>query len=148
MENQENRQLNPARIKGGEYARMYYVVTAEHGTTQKDMQKPGFWAHVANQLRPYDRIEARCDDGTFFAEYLVLSCGRSWAKVKELSFISLTSADVSQTEADSLDGYEIKWKGPHVGYAAIRTSDSTMLTSDKDKTVVQRWLEDYVKTVA
>ena len=41
---------------------------------------PDFWGHIAAKLRPYDEIKVRCDDGTFYAQLLVLA-GRGSASM-------------------------------------------------------------------
>ena len=51
------------------------------GVTLDEIQVPGFWAHMAAYLRPYDHIEARADDGTWVAYLIVTGCDRTWARV-------------------------------------------------------------------
>lgn len=116
-------QLNPARMTPAEFGRTVYVVTAEPETTKEDLLKPEYWAHVANKLRPWDRLEVRSDDGTFFAELLVLESSRVWARVHLLQHITLTSADVAQTQARNQD-YEVRFRGPVLKWCAIRLSDA------------------------
>ncbi len=141
--------LNPSRMKGAEYERTVYVATVEFGTTKDDMKDPAFWSHVSNKLKPWDRIEVRSDDGTFFAEYLVLASERTWAKVHMLSYTSLTSAEVSQTQAAiENDEFEVRWRGPHLKFSVIRKADDAVLKDGMSKDEAFLWRKEYVKTVA
>lgn len=69
--------ITTSRITLAEYARNIFVVTPEHGTPFEDILKPSYWLHVADtvsmRLRPYDRIEVRPEDGSYFAELIVRS---------------------------------------------------------------------------
>lgn len=140
--------LNHTRMKEAGYVRTLWVVTVEQGVTRDDMMKPEFWSHVSMQFSPYDRIEARCDDGTFFAEYLVLACERTYAKLKELSFVGLTSKDVAMTQAEQ-EEYEYKHRGPHRGHSIIRKSDGEVMTEQQEsKQAALAWLKNYKDTIA
>lgn len=139
-----NPQINPNRIKQAEYERTVYVVTVEMGTTKEDLENPGFWAHFAAKFRPWDRLEVRCDDGSFYAEYLVLACDRVWAKVKELSYVSLTTSDISQTQAALQDGLEVKYRGPHLKHGVVRKTDGAILKEGmQTKQEAEQWLAEY-----
>ncbi len=141
-------QLNPARIKGAEYERTVWVVTVEKGTKLEHMQNPSFWSHVSNKLRPWDHIEVRSDDGTIYAEFLVLACDRTWAKVHKLRFESLTTSDVSQTQA-AMEEFELEHRGPHLKWGVIRKSDRAVLKENlQTKGEARTWLEEYRKTVS
>ncbi len=150
MENEvQNIQINGTRVKPAEYQRTVWAVTVEQGVLRETLKQPGFWAHVAREMKPYDKIEVRCDDGSFFGELLVLDVGRAWVKVRELSFISLTNADVSQTQAQELEEtHEVKWKGPHNKWCVIRKGDNELLKKEcqsQDEAVF--WLKEHLKAV-
>lgn len=134
--------LNHTRMKEGQFVRNLWVVTVEQGVNRDDLMNPGFWAHVAFQLRPYDRLEVRSDDGLFFAEYLVLSCERTYAKVKELSWASLTSQDVAMSQED-LEQYEYKFRGPHAKHSVIRKSDGVVMVEKLEtQDQAKQWIID------
>ena len=137
-------QLSPTRMKSAEYERVVYVVTVPVGTNKDDMENPAFWSHVAMKLKPWDRLEVRCDDGAFFAEYLILACDRLWAKVKELSFVELNA---KETELTDVSEYKIQWKGPHLKFCVIRTKDGGMLKERMEKDEASLWLKEYLNTV-
>lgn len=141
--------LNQSRMKSGEFVRTLYVATVEMGTTREDLMKPEFWSQVSYMFSPYDRIEVRSDDGVFFAEYLVLACERTFAKVKELSFVSLTTKDVAMTQAEKdLELYEYKYRGPHRKHSILRKSDGAVMVEEKDtKEQAVAWLHNFQKAL-
>lgn len=135
-------QPNHTRMKEASFIRNWWVVTVEEGTDRKDMLKPDFWAHLAQQFRPYDRIEVRCDDDSFFAEYLVLSCDRTYAKVKEEGWTKLTSEETVQDE-EILQDYAHKWRGPQLKHCVIRKSDSACVAEGFDnKDDAFKWIAE------
>lgn len=152
-EKETKRAVMPGRVKGAEYVRNLWIVTVEQGTTREDVKRPEFWSLVSGNFKPYDRIELRSDDGTFFAEYLVLSADRAWARLHELSFHNLGTQDVSLTAAQAEEQrkrYEIAWRGPHLLHCVERKDgDKVERLKEKlaDKTVAQQWLDDHLKTV-
>lgn len=153
-ENKETaRNVMPDRCKSAELVRNYWAVTVEQGTTREDLKRPEFWALVSKNFRPYDRIEVRADDGTFFAEYVVLSADRAWTKVHEYRFEMLGTQDVSLTEAHQVDirqRYAIKFNGPHLKWCVER-KDGVKVERLKEKCADQAeatvWLENHLKTV-
>lgn len=153
-ENKETaRKVMPGRCKSAELARNAWAVTVEQGTTREDLKRPEFWALLGKNFKPYDRIEVRADDGTFFAEYLVRTADRAWAKVEELTFYTLGTQDVSLTEAAAADvrsRYSVKYNGPHLRYCVERKDGSkTERLKDKckDQAEASSWLEDHLRTV-
>lgn len=154
MAEETKRAVMPGRVRTAEAARNLWVATVEQGTTRDDIKRPEFWALVARNFKPYDRLEVRADDGTFFAEFLILSADRAWAKVHELRFETLGSQDVSLTEANQADirnRYAVKYNGPHLRYCVER-KDGTKVERLKercqDQAEASAWLEGHLKTVA
>lgn len=140
-----NKQLDPSRVKQGEYERTVWVATVEQGTSRENLKDPSFWAHIANKFRPWDKLEVRADDGTFYAEFLILACDRTWARVFELNYQSLTSTDISLTQADA---YELRWRGPHLKWGVIRTADNAVVKeSCQTKDEAKLWMEGHIQTV-
>lgn len=147
-EKKRDLKVNMNRMKSGDFVRTLWVVTAEQGTTKEDIMTPSYWSHVASQFRPYDRIEVRVDDGTYFAELLILACDRTWAKVHELTFHSLTTSDVSMTQAhDEMSDFDVVWKGPVNKWSVIRKSDDAVIKNKMEKDEAGKFLSNYVKTI-
>lgn len=136
--------LPVGRYKEQEFVRTIWIVTAEEGTTRKHLSHPDFWANPAQRMKAYDRIEVRCDDNSFFAEYLVVDVGRGFAVVKELLFVALEAVE-EQPESDE---YEVKQKGPHIKWCVIRKSDGEKLVQGlSKKSEANTWLSNYLKTI-
>lgn len=144
--------LMPGRFQLAEQSRNQWCVTAEHGITFQQMLHPDYWAHEARKLKPYDLIECRSDDGTFWGLMIVLESARNWAKVHPLQYVPLDSKDVSQTRSENtitLEDYKIEYKGPTKKHVVIRKSDNEILHEGAaQKQDAQAWLDDHIKTVA
>ena len=147
------RSVMPGRVKLAESARNHWVVTVEQGTTREEILKPEFWALVGKTFRPYDRVEVRSDDGTFFSEYLVLSADRAWAKVHELRWVPLGTSDVSLTlaaQAEHRQRFKVEWRGPHLKHCVERKDGANverLKDGFADKAEAQAWLEGHLKTI-
>ena len=152
-EKETARKVMPGRVKSAEIARNFWVATVEQGVTREDLKRPEFWALVGKNFKPYDRLEVRADDGTFFAEYVVLSADRAWAKVQELSFHMLGTQDVSLTEAQAKEHrarFSVEWRGPHLKHCVERKDGSKverLKEGISDKAEASQWLESHLKTV-
>ena len=120
--------LNPSGATLAEHTRNVWAVTSEYGVKKSDIEDPAYWSHVASKFRPSDKIEVMAADGSFYAEYLVTSCDKTWAKVAEMKFLDLTKAAVVTNEQAEIinAGYQIKWRGPKK-WSVIRKSDLAVL---------------------
>lgn len=136
----------PSRFKAAEYQRQIYVVNPELGTMPEDLLRPEYWAHVGQQLKPFDRIEARAEDGGWFAEYLVVTAGRGFAQLSLLMSKSLEEA-VDMPVGSS--AYKVEWAGPQHQYRVRRLSDNQVLKHGcQSKAEAERWLGEHVKAMA
>lgn len=139
--------LNQTRCTQSEFANSSWTITVEMGTTLEQVMKPEFLANVAANMRPYDRITVRTDDGVWYAELLVLTAGRTWVKTKKVLELQLTSQDVDMTEAEKADGFEIKHRGPHLKFCVVRKVDNEVIKEQMEtKSEAQSWLADYAKS--
>lgn len=141
----EPRTLPMARFKQAEHERNIYHVDVEEKITQEDLLYPGFWAHVARQLRPRDRIEAHAEDGAWFAELLVIESGANFAKVAILRHVRL-DATVPSESAGSVAGHYVKWRGHVKKWSVLRQADEAVLKEGlTTRGEAIAWLEDYGK---
>jgi hypothetical protein len=145
-----NPQLAEARFKVAEAARNVWVITVEGGLTRAQVTHPDFLGQVAAKLRPYDRIEVRCDDGAFYAELLVLEAARTYARSHVLRWESLTTTDVAQSQSKGgLKQYRVEKLGEHLLWCVIRNSDGAKIREQEPtKRAAETWLDDYVKVTA
>ena len=141
---QPERKVEPiTKVTEAEFLRHAWLVIIPFGTLPEDLLKPEYWAHVAAQLRPRERIEAHSIDGTWFAEYLVLGVDRTWAKVHMLSKHSLTTPDIALSQAEAVSPYEVKWRGPVAKWSIVRKSDNAVQAEGMDKDQALDWLKGH-----
>ena len=139
-------QLNPIRMKEGQYERTVWVITAHENTDPADLIDPAYWSHVAAKLRPWDRIEARANDGTWYAELLVMEAGRNWARAVLLNSASLTTSDVAISQANGLSPYEVAYRGPHDKWSVIRKIDREVIhDGEQTQGGAVNWLNERMK---
>ena len=137
--------LQPGRMQLQEHAYRLWVATSEIATTPEHLLDPAYWSNFASSMSPYDLIQVRCDDGTYWCEYLVLACDRTYAKVHPLRVISLTTQDVAATQSLA---YDMGWKGPHKKFCVIRKSDGAIIhEGEQTKADALAWLSQNQKHV-
>jgi hypothetical protein len=137
--------LGAERMKQAEYERSLYVVTPTPGVTIDDLIKPECWAAVSLKLRPWDHVEVRAEDGTYYAEFLVMACDRSWALVHVLNYHALSTPDVSLSQAHS--AYEIKHT-PNLRWHIVRKSDRHIVKDSMQlRSQAEDALREHLKTV-
>lgn len=137
-------QLPPQRRQLADFGKQHHVVTVEAAEFTEDFLKPEFWALVAKEFKVGDTIEIRDDGMTFWAEYLVLGCGATWAKVSKLRSYALVPEEQRSVAPD----FKVEYKGPHRKYCVIRLSDKSIVhEGEQDAAAANRWLESYAKTV-
>lgn len=137
--------LNPARIKECEFERTVYTCTAHENTEPNDLLNPEYWTHVAEKFKPFDKVEARADDGSWYAEFLVLETSRRWTRMVLLGMWNLTTADVSLTQS-KLQEFAVEWKGPARKFCVLRLSDQEIIhDGEQTKAGAHDWLAGRIK---
>ncbi len=138
--------VDPQRMQNAEYLRRDWVCTAEEGTTVEDILEPGYWAHIAQQLTIYDRIEVRIDTGEFLLELLVKDCKRNWAQVALLHHHDLVGK-VPTAIAPS-DEFDAVYKGTLRKWCALRKADNAVLCEKlESKAQALEWISSYERTI-
>lgn len=127
-----------------------YTYTVPEGTPFEDLIKADYWAHVAQKFRPHTIIKVVPEDGSYWAELLVLSCDRLWAKVFVMRHYDLQAVDADSAAVASLaDGFEVLWKGPMKKHVIVRKADGAILQAGiQQKTEANLWLTEHLKTIA
>ena len=144
-----NVKLERNRFHGAEFKRQVWVVDVEQSTQQNDIMNPAFWGNVSNQMGQFDRIEVRCEDGSWLAELLVLESGNNYARVKCLSCIELEDHEVEQTAAPAEVGYEVFYRGTHHKWAVKRLSDNEVIhNGESSRAAAHAWVSEHLKAVA
>lgn len=143
--------IDPARFSLTEQKNNDWTMVVEESTTVENLLNPAFFANIASQLRPYDRIRVSIDTDEWYADLLVVQCGRNWARVAVLRHLDFTSSDEQASEAvseDRLSEYKIQYRGPHLKFSVIRKSDNQVLKeSMPSKAEAEFWLTNHLKTI-
>ena len=138
--------IQSGRMRLAEYDRQDWIANIEYGNTLEQIIEPGYWGLMAQQLKPYDHIEARAEDGSWIAYLIVTGCDRTWARVAVDRVVTLTTADVSQTQAT--EKHEIQWKGPQRKYSVIRLADSERIKEGfNTKDEAYAWMREHERVV-
>lgn len=147
--------LGPTAFYLAEFKRNAFCGLVEKGVRPEDVLNPAYWAYHAAKLKPWDRIELRAEDGTWFGEYLVLGCDRTWARVFPLRVSMLTASDVAETQAaiantpktadqgSGADLYEIKFRGPKK-WSVVRKSDNAVMAEGMMQDEAKEWLKNHL----
>lgn len=143
------KKLPSSRFKLADYKRNEFRVSPEHGTTLEDIQKPEFWSHVAAHLAPFDTIEVIPEDGSFYAELLVITSGKQFATVKLLRQVDLGAQPAKEKPAAQIHpDYKVEWKGPTAKFCVIRSDGEKMAEGLANKDEATAWLQDFLSKMA
>lgn len=145
----EDKKVQPitrANFVLAESKRTNFCAIILHGTTLKDMKQHDYFSNVARKISLFDRIEARAEDDTWWAELLVTYSMAGAIKFEVLNYFELVAPSAN---AVTIGGYTIKWAGSVKKHQVIRNSDKVVV---KDciprKTEAIVWLEQYERNLA
>lgn len=138
-------QITEDRFKAGEQVRNIWNLVMPVDHKMKQLLEPDYWSLVARYLRPMDRIEVYKEDGSEWAELLVLFADRVSAKVHLIS-----SASMQPYEAAPVDpAYRVHFAGPAHKWRVQRISDKVVIQKGFDtEQAAKIWLQQYVNTVS
>ena len=137
-------QIIPARVKEASYARTHWSCTVASGTVPEDLLKPEYWSHIAVKMRPRDQVEAWSDDGTWYAEYVVRACDRSWAMLAPKMKLNFNSAEIPVEDSP----YAVSHRGAHDQWSVTRKSDGAVLFKEgRTREEADAWMRQYIRTV-
>lgn len=140
--------LDITRFHEAEHVNRVWSITVDSNTSLAEVLKPAFLANVAHQLRPYDHLQVSVDTGEWYAELLVVSCGRVWAKLVPLVNLDLTSKDADQLEGEAFEKFIVQYRGPHLKFCIVRREDKEPIKEMiQTKAEANAWLESYVLTL-
>lgn len=134
----------PNRVQMAEHGRNAWLATTPNADHPEDFLEPAYWGHVSKNFKPYDLVEVRTDDATFWGQYVVLASDRTWAKLHPIHEVRLPSMKVDDVDPR----FRIEHKGPHLKYCVIRASDnSAVREGEQERGGALRWLEGYLRTI-
>ncbi len=142
--------LSGARLRLAESMRVVYTATAPVGTLLEDILNPAWWATYSARLKPWDKVEVRVEDGSWYAEVMVLDSSRAWTKVHLMGHVNLTTGDISMVQqermaamASVIAAHEITYRGS-AGWSVIRKSDRAVVHENAaSREDAQGWLRKF-----
>ena len=141
--------INPARMESAEYKRTTWVAIATPGSTPIDLMRPEYWAHVAEKMKVWDKIEIRANDGAWYAEVVVVDVSRQWARINPLLVVDLTTKDVSMSQAAAMNKaaqYTVVHRGEHCKWSVVRNSDMQVVHEfEETQAGAMAWMTDRQK---
>jgi hypothetical protein len=142
--------LKIPRFKNAEHARTVWQAMSEHGEKLEDIMRPEYWANVARNLKPGDRIEVIAEDNAFFAEFHVFGVAPFGAKIGLLRYEVFAENAAEQGMTDlGIPEYEVKWGFNYHKWMVKRVSDGqTMVAKLASKKEAEDWLLEYRKSLA
>ena len=137
--------IDSIRFSDSQHTNMNWTATVPAGTTLEDVLNPSYFANVASKITIYDRIQVRVDTGEWYAELLVVSCGRVWAKLVPIVKLDLTSKDDDQLDGEAFEKFIVQYRGPHLKFCVIRKEDSEPIKEHlQTKVEANTWLAAHV----
>lgn len=132
-------------FKPAEQFRQTWIFTAPIDHSVEDLLRPEYWMHVADQLRHYAHVECYAEDGTFYAELLVVGKTANTARMALLNKVDLRAVTEPIDMAKELEAYVIRYAGPTNGFNVVRRADGRimrggLLTEQEART----WLLQFV----
>lgn len=138
--------ITPSKFRETTQVNRHWTATPSVDTPFEDLLRPDYWAHVAANILPGDRIDVLAEDMSYFAELLVVDASRQWVKVKLLRKTELSSEESQPIEAD--DEHEVKWRGNR-RWSVVRKADGAILQEElSSKSAAYAWLSEHQKKVA
>lgn len=135
------------RLTQAQYARNEWRITIPHGISDKVLDDPAAFSLIADKLRPFDTIEAVCEDGSWWGRYLVTGVDRTWAKLRELEWFDLRG-DLERMPSTEDQNYDITYNT--IGrFQVVRKKDRAIIKDNFiTKLDAQVWLQGHLKSLA
>jgi hypothetical protein len=112
--------LHFGRLKEVEHVRREWFMDVPAGIMLDDVLKPGYLVNFTKNLRPLDRIEAFCEDGSWEAMLRVMFVGQTEVKTRVIYRLD-TSEPGDDNVAPLSETYDIIWRGPVLRFCVINT---------------------------
>lgn len=125
--------FQPIRLNREETMHTRYFVVVPEGVPLADVMTGDFFVNVRNSLRPHDMISAVAADGSFDAEFRVVSINRISGVIKfRLLRNAVIDAEKVQASDDIEDRYDVKHAG-HGSYSVIEKATGNKVIEGLDK---------------
>ncbi|WP_024301974.1 hypothetical protein [Pseudogulbenkiania sp. MAI-1] len=116
--------LTRDRCKLNESVNNCWRAVVPNNITREQLILSDLWSVVSQFFNAYDTIRVVDEGRRFYAELLVLNCGRGYAEIIELSFHELPAMLTSQEGLPP--NFSIDYMGPEKQYQIKRLSDGVI----------------------
>lgn len=110
--------IQSSRLSQAEFKRITMFASPEAGTQPEDLLDEDYWKHVRRAVAPGTKIEVFAEDGSFYAELLVLGVTDAGLQVAYL-FEPRTFAQSAVADID-FQGHTLRYAGTHRKWVVIR----------------------------
>ena len=139
--------LQPNRLQRSEHFYAQYAVELPGHVSLDQAMTPEYLAHVASRLRPFDRICFMAEDGSYFADTVVVHARPGAAVLRLVQKVDMIAADESAAVATSM--VKVEWRGPRGKWTIIRTSDNHVIKNGiGDENDARREASEYERNYA
>lgn len=111
--------INVPQLKEQDVGQQRWMAIVDAGIPYSEVLKPAFWTHVAYKFQKFAKIHVQAEDGTYYAELLVVVPLKADTVVKELIFVELDAVKEPGT-AFSVGEFDISFHGPNVKWRVSR----------------------------
>lgn len=140
--------LDPTRFNEECHKNTNWSLTVEAGTTLEDVLEPSYLSNVTQKLTIYDRLHVSVDTGEWYAELLVVACGRVWAKLVVLNKVELVNKDDDQLDGEAFEKFIVQYRGPHLKFCVVRKEDKEPIKENlSTKVEANAWLQSHLLTL-
>ena len=138
--------MKPTRLQLAEHVTTTHHHTPELGIAIEDVCKPSYWANVARQMRPGDKIELLSPMGDWWALLIVRNVGKVEAAVSVLFHKVLDSAPAITAPESP---YEVRYRGPTVRFSVLRKDNQSVVKEHfQTKEEAEMWVKNHEKAMA
>lgn len=145
MQNVSTKVLGMGKVTNLSGAYNTWHVDIAAGVAVEDILNPAYWKHYArNVIRTGDKIEARCEDGTWEATARVMYVGNGEIKLAKLTYHEHGEVEVSD---DAGSNYRVRFI-PGIGWGVMNTQSKEWLTRGlAQKELAHAFLAKHLKKV-
>lgn len=132
--------LNAAHLHPAEHFRTVRFARVDNNVTIEDILKPLFWTHCSGTIKAGDRVEIMPQDGSWYAEFMVMATGTTWSRVVLLQKFELDKAPPSPLQ---LADYDISYGSPTTKHRVLDKATRQVIKDGfETKEAAQKFIED------
>lgn len=135
-----------SQLKLAESARTLRYIEPAAESTLEDVLKKEAWAHIAHELKEWDRIEVLPVDRAYYAELFVSRITRDGAQFLVAKYVELSPPVPLAAETTAFD---VAWAGRYHAWRVVRKSDGVVMRHGfQTQAEAARWLNENVREIA